>query len=138
MVISVYCVLIHLFFILCLLCFYIAFRVLVRLLGISLSHDELPGSALPEVRSDVATAPFALSLENRPINKANHLSTRQSVRRRHLKRVATHARLEVLQDLTERFAEARKEEQRERYERNCIRIRQVFDQLTNHSCKPSI
>lgn len=100
-----------------------AFRVLVRLLGISLSHDELPGSALPETAD-----------ERLPTSERRQMR-RASAQRRNLKKVAVGARPEVLAELGERVAEAQMKERRDRHERNTRRIRQVFDQLSNRSCK---
>lgn len=95
---------------------------MVRLLGISLAQDELPGSALPEHWGSDIRKYQLMRMGRRP-----------SIRR-NLKRPRVGVKVDVVR-LGEKVAEVRVREQTERYKRNCNRIRQVFDQLTNHSCK---
>lgn len=110
-----------------------AFRVLVILLGISLSQDELPGSALPEHTPEKSVTFHLGPREAAPKNR-DRLRVRNSTTRRHNLKLLQQ-RPDIIPDINEKIAESRKKEQKERYDRNCTRIRQVFDQLTNHSCR---
>ena len=110
------------------------------LLGVDLANDELPGSALNEEEDSPDSADSAFAYFNSADNKRGPTESGGSGRkdgrhltsRRHGKKKPG-ALLNVLVGLGERFAEAQLKQQRKRYERNCQRIRSVFDQLSNES-----
>lgn len=104
-----------------------AFRILVCLLGVSLTHDELPGCALDD--GDDATPHGPHPVEETALAKAP--GYRQS-NRKNAKRLDESA-IGALAHLGAEVAEAQLRLQRRRFQRNKERMRRVFDQLSNHS-----
>lgn len=127
-----------------------ALRLLIGLLGISLKHDELPGSALPdEPRLSAASEGASSSEESprrhrpteerRPPRKTPRVmgQRRVSLARRRVQMAGTQAHRGILAELEEHVAERTRREEEVLYEGNCARLEQVFDQLSNHTGESS-
>lgn len=113
------------------ICVFSAFRVLVRLLGISLLNDELPGSALVDDGSESSQRGEGEYKSKQTFEDV----VRNVMRERKTLKLRESPKPRLLHELHLQLQAKKIVEQRARYERNCMRIRQVFNQLANQSCK---